>query len=46
MRYRRDGDGNYRLYDEVEALSINPDTQLPFKEFTVGELRALALEDQ
>jgi hypothetical protein len=46
MRYRRDAEGNYRLYDEVEALSINPDTQLPFKEFTVGELRALALEDQ
>jgi hypothetical protein len=44
MKYRRDAERNYRLYDEVEALSINPDTQLPYKEFTVGELRALALE--
>jgi hypothetical protein len=45
MKYRRDSEGNYRLYDEVEALSINPVTMEPYKEFTVGELRAQALED-
>ncbi|HMB69748.1 MAG TPA: hypothetical protein VKU85_10570 [bacterium] len=45
MKYRRDSEGNYRLYDEVEALSLNPDTMEPWKEFTVGELRAQSLED-
>jgi hypothetical protein len=45
MRYRRDSEGKYRLYDEVEALSINPTTMVPYKEFTVGELRAQSLED-
>lgn len=45
MSYRRDGEGAYRLFAEVESLSINPDTQLPFKEFTVGELRAQSLDE-
>ena len=44
--YERDQAGNYILVEEREALALNPDTMLPYRELTVGELRADVLEDR
>lgn len=46
LSYQRDGAGNYILLEEREALALDPDTGLPLRAQTVGELRADVLEDR
>lgn len=44
LLYERNADGDYLLLDERESLAVNPDTNLPFTELTVGEQKARVLE--
>jgi len=44
LLFERNAEGDYLLLDERESLAINPDTNEPFTELTVGEQKARVLE--